>query len=144
MVKGKKEINLKRGYEYASDVIEAHMFDRKKIIYASVKNTGLIPNLPQTGVVEVATLVDCRGFSPTYFGSLPEQCAALCRSNMAVFELCAQGILNKDREAVIHAMMMDPLSAAVCSLPEIRLMAEDLFKAEARFIPAWCGKAKKG
>ena len=37
---------------------QAHLFDRKKVIYASVKNTGLISNLPQTGVVEVATLVE--------------------------------------------------------------------------------------
>ena len=83
-------------------------------------------------------VVDKRGFTPTYFGDLPEQCAALCRSNMAVFELCVQGILNKDREPIIHAMMLDPLSAAVCSPGEIRQMAEELFKAEKQYIPAWC------
>ncbi|MBI4978012.1 MAG: hypothetical protein HZC28_11045 [Spirochaetes bacterium] len=142
MAMGKREIPLKRGHEYASDIIEAHMFDRKKVIYASVKNDGLISNLPQTGVVEVATLVDTRGFMPTHFGDLPEQCAALCRSNMAVFELAVNGVMNHDREAVIHAMMMDPLSAAVCSLSEIRSMAEELFAAEKRFIPSWCAKPK--
>lgn len=118
------------------------MFDRKKVVYASVPNTNLIPNLPLTGVVEVATLVDRRGFMPTYFGPLPEQCAALCRANMAVFELCVQGILQGDREAVIHAMMVDPLSAAVCSLGEIRAMAEELFAAEKAYIPTWCVKPK--
>lgn len=142
MAEGKIPIPTKRGHEYASDIIEAHTFDRKRVIYASVRNSGLIPNLPQTGVVEVATLVDMRGFMPTYFGNLPEQCAALCRSNMAVFDLCARGILNKDRESIIHAMMVDPLSAAVCSLTEIRAMAEELFVAERRFIPSWCQKPK--
>lgn len=143
MAAGRCPISLARSHEYAADIIEAHVFDRKRVIYASVRNTGLIPNLPQTGVVEVATLVDRRGFMPTYFGNLPEQCAALCRSNMAVFELCAHGILNKNREAVIHAMMMDPLSAAVCSLSEIRAMAEELFAVERRFIPSWCAKPKQ-
>ena len=142
MADGKRKISLGRGYEYAADIIEAHHFDRKKVIYASVKNTGLIPNLHLDGVVEVATLVDRRGFLPTYFGSLPEQCANLCRGNMSVFELCVQGILNRDREAVIHAMMMDPLSAAVCSLTEIRAMAEELFAAEKAFIPVWCAAPK--
>lgn len=142
MAAGKRPISLNRGHEYASDIIEAHLFDRKKVIYASVKNTGLIANLPPTGVVEVATLVDRRGFLPTYFGELPEQCAALCRSNMAVFELAVQGVLNHDREAVIHAMMLDPLSAAVCSLGEIRSMAEELFAASKDYIPAWCAKPK--
>lgn len=140
MAAGRMKIPLARGHEYASDIIEAHVFDRKKVIYASVPNTGLIPNLPQNGVVEVAVLVDRRGFMPTYFGNLPEQCAALCRSNMAVFDLCVQGILNRDREAIIHAMMMDPLSAAVCSLDEIRSMAVELFRAEKNYIPAWCSK----
>ncbi|MBN1675895.1 MAG: alpha-glucosidase/alpha-galactosidase [Kiritimatiellae bacterium] len=137
MAAGRVEIPTQRSHEYASDIVEAHLFDRARTIYASVPNTGLIPNLPQTGVVEVAVLVDKRGFQPVYFGPLPEQCAAMCRSNMAVFELAVQGVLARDREAVIHAMMLDPLSAAVCSPSEIRQMAEELFKAERRYIPAW-------
>ncbi|MFA7159215.1 MAG: alpha-glucosidase/alpha-galactosidase [Kiritimatiellia bacterium] len=143
MAAGKRKIPLQRGYEYASDIIEAHCLGRPKIIYASVPNTGLIPNLPAGGVVETATLVDRRGYQPTYFGPLPEQCAALCRSNMAVFELCVQGILNRDREAIVHAMMLDPLSAAACSLDEIRAMAGKLFEAEQAFIPAWCREPKR-
>lgn len=142
MVAGQREIPLQRSHEYAADIIEAHTFGRQKVIYASVPNTGLIPNLPLSGVVEVATLVDRRGYQPTYFGPLPEQCAALCRANMAVFELSAQGILNRDREAVIQAMMLDPLSAAVCSLDEIRSLAEELFAAQKDFIPKWCARPK--
>lgn len=138
MADGKQEIPLNRGHEYASNIIEAHLLDRQKTIYASVANNGLIVNLPQTGVVEVAVLVDKQGFTPTHFGALPEQVAALCRSNMSVFELCAQGILNRDREAIIHAMMLDPLSAAVCTPDEIRKMSEKLFRAEKEYIPSWC------
>ncbi|MEI6168838.1 MAG: alpha-glucosidase/alpha-galactosidase [bacterium] len=137
MANGTQDINLTRGHEYASDIIEAHAFNRPKIIYASVPNTGLIPNLPQTGVVEVAVLVDRRGYMPTYFGPLPEQVAALCRSNMAVFELAVDGILNHNRESVIQAMMVDPLSAAVCSPQEVRQMADELFRAEKAYIPEW-------
>ncbi len=143
MAVGTKEISLKRGYEYASGIIEAHVFNRPKIIYASVPNTGLIPNLPQTGVVEVAVLVDRRGYMPTYFGSLPEQVAALCRGNMAVFELVVEGVMNQSRESVIHAMMLDPLSAAVCSPGEVRKMAEELFRAEKAYVPEWL-QGKKG
>jgi alpha-galactosidase len=138
MAEGKCEISLERSHEYASSIIEAHHFDRQATIYASVRNNGLIPNLPLNGVVEVAVLVNKQGFTPTYFGNLPEQVAALCRSNMAVFELAAQGILNKDRESVIHAMMLDPLTSAVCCPAEVRKMAEELFKAEKQYIPEWC------
>ncbi|NOZ21903.1 MAG: alpha-galactosidase [Planctomycetes bacterium] len=141
MASGKTEIPIRRGHEYASDIIEGHHFGRTKIIYGSVSNTNLIPNLPLDGVVEVAVVVDRRGYTPSYFGSLPEQVAALCRSNMTVYELTVQGVLNQDREAIIHAMMLDPLSAAVCSPAEIRSMAEELFKAERKYIPSWCAKA---
>jgi len=143
MAEGRREIPIKRGHEFASYIIEAHYFNRPRTIHASVANTGLIPNLPQTGVVEVPVLVDRQGYTPTYFGDLPEQCAAMCRSNMAVFELCVQGIMNRDREAVIHAMMLDPLSAAVCCPAEIRSMAGELFRAEKKYIPSWC-RMKKG
>ena len=142
MANGKRDINLKRGHEYASDIIEGHLFDRNKIVYASVANTGLIPNLPLTGVVEVAVLVNREGYTPTYFGNLPEQCAALCRANMTVFELVVQGVLAEDREAIIHAMMLDPLAAAVSCPADIRQMTEELFAAEAKYIPKWCAKPK--
>ncbi len=56
---------------------------------------------------------DKQGYTPTYFGDLPEQCAALCRSHMSVYELTVQGILEQNRESIVHAMMLDPLSAAV-------------------------------
>ena len=137
MAAGRKEINLKRGHEYAADIVEAHLFDRAATVYGSVANTGLIPNLPLNGVVEVAVMVDRRGLTPTYFGPLPEQLAALCRSNMCVFELAAQGIIAENQEAIVQAMMLDPLSAAVCSPAEIRAMACELFAAEKEFIPAW-------
>ena len=143
MARGKAKMPLTRSHEYASTIIDAHLHDNPSVIYGSVPNTRLIPNLSETGVVEVAVLVDKRGYTPTYFGPLPEQLAALCRSHMAVYELCVSGILNKDRESIIHAMMLDPLSAAVCSPEEIRSMAEELLKAEKKFIPEWCQYKKK-
>ena len=141
--RGKQPLEPKRSWEYASDIVEAHFLGRNKTVYASVPNTGLIPNLPQTGVVEVAVHVDRTGFTPTYFGPLPEQCAALCRSNMAVFELVVDGIMRHDQEAIVHGFMLDPLSAAVCCPAEIREMGLKLFKAEKKYIPAWVQKPKK-
>jgi len=91
--------------------------------------------LPDGGVVEVKTLVDENGFHPCVFGELPEQLAALNRSNMAVHELAVQSILNEDREAAINAFMLDPLTAAVSTPKEIREMARELFRAEEEFIP---------
>jgi len=124
-----------RSNEYGSYVIEAHETGEPEIIYGNFSNEGLVSNLPDGGVVEVKTLVDENGFHPCVFGELPEQLAALNRSNMAVHELAVQSILNEDREAAINAFMLDPLTAAVSTPKEIREMARELFRAEEEFIP---------
>ena len=102
-----------------------------------------IPNLLQNNVAEVAVSIDGHGMRPAYHGKIPEQLASLCRSNQSVYELVVEGMMNHDREPLVHAMMVDPLSAAVASPAEIRSMAEELFAAEKRFIPKWCSKAKR-
>lgn len=136
-LKGEVEIPLGRSHEYASVIIEAHQADRPAVIHGSFLNTGLIENLPQDGVVEVPCLVDANGYQPCYFGSLPPQLAALCASNMNVFELGVAAALEKDREAAVHALMLDPLTAAVCSLDEIRSMKNELFEAEKDLLPGF-------
>ncbi|MBN1919399.1 MAG: alpha-glucosidase/alpha-galactosidase [Verrucomicrobia bacterium] len=140
MAEGKREIKLGRSHEYAADIIEAHALNRPRVFQGTVANTGLITNLLQTGVVEVPVLVDKAGYQPTYFGALPEHCAALCRAHQAVHEMAVLGLLNHDREAIIQSMMLDPLTAAVASLAEIRAMADELFEADAKYIPDWCRK----
>jgi hypothetical protein len=57
-------------------------------------------------------------------GSLPAQLAALNRSNIAV-----QAVLHKDREAAFHACAVDPLTASVLSLKQIRSMFNELWEA---------------
>jgi len=39
--------------------------------------------------------------------------------------------------------MLDPLTAAVASLAEIRAMAEELFAADRKYIPEWCRKPER-
>lgn len=135
MLSGKEEISFESSNEYAAVIIDAMINNTPKVIYGNVANTGLIENLPQDGVVEVACLVDRKGVQPVHFGKLPEHLAALCRSNMAFFELAVTAVLNRDKEAALHALMVDPLTAAVCSLEEIKAMFDELYEAEKPYIP---------
>ena len=41
---------------------------------------------------------------------------------------------RKDKEAVYHAVCMDPLTSAVCSLEEIHRMTEELFEVNRDFL----------
>ena len=104
---------------------------------SSVSNTGLIDNLPQDGVVEVACQVDKKGVQPVHFGPLPTHLAALNAQHMAFHDLTAASVLEQDREAAVHALMIDPLTAAVCSLAEIRAMFEEMAAAQRDYLPEY-------
>jgi len=135
--RGQQAIDLTRSHEYGSEIIEAHQLNRPKVIYGNVTNTGLIDNLPADGCVEVACLVDRNGIQPTHFGRLPTQLAALDSAHMMVHDLMAQAVLNEDREAAVYALLLDPLTAAVCSPAEIRQMFDEMAEAEQEYLPRW-------
>ncbi|MEC0372432.1 alpha-galactosidase [Paenibacillus chibensis] len=134
-LEGTLPLEMKPSNEYAAIIIEAMLKNEPQVIYGNVLNEGLIHNLPSDGVVEVACMIDRNGINPCRFGSLPEHLAALCRSNMAFFDLAVGAVLESDKEMARHALMVDPLSAAVCSLAEISDMFEELYEAERDFIP---------
>ena len=128
---------LARGEEYAAYIIEAIETDAPVRVHANVLNSGLIDNLPQDGVVEVPCLVDGTGVHPTHFGPLPTPLAALCQPHMAVHELVVEAVLARDRRAAFHALALDPLTAAVCSLEEIRSLFEAMVEAQKADLPDW-------
>jgi alpha-galactosidase len=133
MLDGTREIPLNRSHEYGADIVEAVTLNRPMVIYGNVRNHGLISNLPD-GCVEVACLVDRNGLQPTHFGPLPEQLAALNRSHMAVHTLMTEALLNHDREAARYALLLDPLTAAVCSPAEISQMFDELWDAQRAYL----------
>ncbi len=154
LVSGEEQINLDRSWEYASWIIEAREKDSPFRIYGNVMNAATVPqgqnrgrsfgeagklitNLPGDAAVEVACMIDRNGVNPTRFGALPAQMAHICASNMAFFDLAATAIIEKSKEAAAHALMLDPLSAAVCTPAEIRAMTMELFKAEKEFLPGY-------
>jgi alpha-galactosidase len=132
---GTEALKLARSREYASYIVEARETNAPSRIHGNVLNRDLIANLPSNGCVEVACAVDRAGIHPIPFGPLPASLAALCRANMACFELAATAVLEQSREAAIQALLLDPLTAAVCCPAEIRQMAEELLGAERDFIP---------
>ena len=136
-IAGKADVGTGRSWEYASYIIEAMETNAPFVIYGSMPNNNLISNLPQDGVVEVACLVNREGVTPTHYGALPAQCAALCDWNMRMFDLAATACIEKSREAAAHALMLDPLTAAVCCPAEIKKMTEELFEAEKDYLPGF-------
>jgi alpha-galactosidase len=138
LVSGDEPMNWERSWEYASWIIEAREKDQPFRIHGNVLNTGgLIENLPHDGCVEVSCMIDQTGINPTRYGKLPSQMAGVCMSNMAMFELGAQAATERSIEKAIHALYLDPLTAAVCSPREIKAMTLEMFEAEKDFLPGY-------
>src|SRR5579859_1892905 len=133
MLAGTRALPFTRSHEYGSSIIESVTLRRPTVIYGNVRNTGLIDNLPD-GCVEVACLVDRNGIQPTHFGALPEQLAGLNRAHMTVHTLVCDALLQRQKEAACYALMLDPLTAAVCSPAEISAMFDEMWEAERPYL----------
>lgn len=136
-INGEEEIKLERSYEYGAWIIESIEKNVPYLIHGNIENRGCISNLPQDGCVEVACLVNHNGIQPIRFGKLPSQMAAICDSNMRMFDLAADAAIEKSRQLAKYALAMDPLSSAVCSPAEIFELVDRLFDAEAEFLPGY-------
>jgi alpha-galactosidase len=134
---GRSEIVLHRSDEYAATIVEAIENDWPAVIHGNVANTGLIDNLPAGGCVEVPVLVDGAGLRPIHFGSLPPQLAALDAAHMYMHELMVEAVLHRDRRAALHALMLDPLTAAVLAPAEVEAMFEEMWAAEREDLGVW-------
>jgi alpha-galactosidase len=122
--------------ELASEFIHAHQTGRPREIYANVRNTGLITNLPEDCCVEVPCTVDASGPSPRRVGALPPQLAALNRTFLNVVELTVRAVLDGERQHVYQAALLDPNTAATLTTAETTQMCDDLLRAHADLIPA--------
>jgi alpha-galactosidase len=117
--------------EYGARIINSTVSGEPTVVYGNVINDGLIDNLPHGCCVEVPCLVDNNGLQPTAVGSLPPQLAALNQNAINVQKLAVEAALTGDREHVYHAIMLDPLTAAVLTLDQIVKMVDELFDAHA-------------
>jgi len=133
MLAGTRALPFTRSHEYGSCIIEAVMMHCPTVIYGNVRNTGLIDNLPD-GCVEVACLVDQNGVQPCHFGSLPEQLAGWNRAHMSGHALMRDALLKREKEAARYALMLDPLTAAVCSPAEISALFDEMWEAQLPYL----------
>jgi alpha-galactosidase len=130
-----------RSAEYASHILEAHETGVPFRLSANVRNDGYITNLPTGCCVEVPAYVDRLGLHPTLVGNLPAQCAALNMTNINVQGLAAKAGLEGDTEALVQAVALDPLTASVLTLRDIRDMVSEMLEAQRQWLPQFAGRS---
>ena len=131
-----------RSHEHASYIIEARETGRVYRGHFNRINRGAITNLPEDCVIEAPGFVDSFGIQMSVFGDLPMACAATCSASVHVQRMAMEAGITGDRELLRQAMLHDPLTAAVCSPPEVWAMADEMLAAQAKWLPQYRGKRK--
>ncbi len=129
-----------RSVEYCSYIMEAVQTGNPFRFMGNVRNDGYITNLPMGCCVEVPAFADDSGLHPTVVGDLPLQCAALCQTNVNVQILAAEAAIHGDPDHLVHAVAMDPLTSAVCTLAEVREMCAEMLEAQRQWLPNFSGR----
>ena len=101
----------------------------------NVLNEGLIANLPDNCVVEVPCLADMSGVQPVKVGRLPEQCAALNRTNINVHLMAIEAAMTLKKDCIYQAVLLDPHTAAELSMDDIVAMCDEMIEAHAGWLP---------
>ncbi len=133
-VAGDEVIPIERSTEYCSYIIHSVETGVPRRVNVNVRNDGLITNLPQGSCVEVPCLVDKGGVHPCFVGDLPPQCAGLNKTNVNVHELGVLAAVERDKNLVFQALLLDPLTSAMLTIEETRKMVDEMFDAEADYL----------
>lgn len=133
----KEYIPEKRSQEHGSYIVEGLETGRVYRGHFNVMNEGCITNLPDECVVEVPGYIDANGINIPKVGDLPLGCAAICSGSIWVQKLSVEAAIAGDIQLLRQAMLMDPLTGAVCEPAEIYQMVDEMLIAGEKWLPQY-------
>ena len=132
-----------RSNEHGSYIIEGLETGKPYRGHFNVMNDGCITNLPAECVVEAPGYVDGNGINIPRVGELPLGCAAVCSQSAWVQRLAVEAAVAGDVQLLRQAMLMDPLTGAVCTPPEIIQMVDEMLIAQAQWLPQYAAEIER-
>ncbi|HEY2966327.1 MAG TPA: alpha-glucosidase/alpha-galactosidase [Actinomycetota bacterium] len=130
-----EELDVEPSWELASEIIRSLETGEPREVYGNVRNGGLIEGLPDDACVEVPCLVDKNGVQPTRIGPIPTQTLALNRTFVNVAELTVRAALERRRDLVYQAALVDPNAGATLTPGQIVEMCDELIQAHGDLLP---------
>lgn len=132
------KVTHSRTSEYAAGIMNAVVTDEAYKIGGNVLNSsGVIPNLPREACVEVACLVNRAGVQPCAQPPLPEQLAAMNRTEINVHLLTIEAAVTLKKEHIYQAAMLDPHCSSELSIDDIVRMCDDLIETHGNWLPKY-------
>jgi 6-phospho-beta-glucosidase len=121
------------GYEGMAIAVMTAAVQRRTVpLILNVPNSGAIPDLLDTDVVEVTCTADEHGAHPLAQGSMPELARALILPVKAYERLTVQAAVEGSYDTALRALLVHPL---VGSYPLARAILDDYLSAHAEFLP---------
>ena len=107
-------------HERVVPVIEAILDDTgMEEAAVNILNNGYIPDLPNTIAVEVPAYVRKSGLEGIRFPNYPKGFGALLRNYTGTYDLTAEAVLQKKKEYVIQALLVNPVVDQISRIPEL-------------------------
>ncbi len=125
----------RKSNEYGAGIIHSMETGKERTFNGNVMNTGLITNLPTEACVEVPCVVNGSGIQPQTIGKLPPHIAAIIQTNINVQSLTVRAVLEKNKDHIYHAAMLDPRTSAELSLEQIWSLVDEMIQAHGEMIP---------
>ena len=130
-------LDLARGHEYATYIINALLGGDPFKYHGNTANTGLITNLPEGCCVEVPVYADRGGLHAIHVGALPASVAPLNQITVASEEMAVEAALTGDPTLVFHSVAYAPLTASLLSLAETKQMVNEMLAQNRDYLPTF-------
>lgn len=120
-----------RGEGIAS-LIEAIATGRREVRIVNIPNRGVVPNLPDSAILEVEGVTDSCGVRGLYAGEAPLSLMGLLQKRIAWQELVVEAGVKGDRKLALQALLLDEMAIR----PELASrMLDELLAASKDLLP---------
>jgi alpha-galactosidase len=127
----------KRSHEHGSWILEGLETGRLYRGHFNVVNNGVITNLPDDAIIEAPGYVDANGVKMPSVGDLPLGLAGICNNSITVQRMAVEAAVHGDVDLLKQALLLDPLTGAVCNPPEVWQMADEMLIALEPWMPQY-------
>lgn len=125
----RKKLKHFKSHEYGSYIIGAAYSGKPFNFNGSILNTGYrIPNLPEYACVEIPMTVKDNGFDAPAFRRLPEELAALNRTNINVQTLTLLAAKERRMDYLYMAAALDPHTSSELPVDKIIALCDELYE----------------